>query len=128
MVISQSPGEESRVVNCLPRDWTVLVVDDPLISKLVGAVLRKQGYTVVASNPTETAARLRRAPLVHHHHLLVTNAPAVFLEFAQTVPLLYLSSAPDPELEAQFRACRVVRKPFDPSELIEAVSTLTADS
>lgn len=58
--------------------------------------------------------------------ILVTNSPALFLEFADTVRLLYLSSSPDPRLEALFPDCRVVRKPFAPEELVRAVEQLEA--
>jgi hypothetical protein len=56
--------------------------------------------------------------------ILLTNQPAKFMEFAGHVPLLYLSSAPDSSIASAFRSCRVLRKPFHPKELIEAVDGL----
>src|SRR5579864_6159567 len=97
---------------------TLVIVEDFLISKLVGAVLRKHGYPVVVAEPSEAAGLLRSEA---KSGILITNSPAVFLEFADRVPLLYLTSYPDPDLQATFRDCRVVRKPFAPGELIQAV-------
>lgn len=100
----------------------MLVVEDPLISKLVRAVLRKQGYAVVVAEPSE-ATEMLRSPETGGQ-ILLTNSPAIFLEFATKTPLLYLSSAPNPQLEAAFRQCRVVLKPFSPNELVRAVGEL----
>jgi DNA-binding response OmpR family regulator len=112
------------VARYMPHHRTLVVVEDPLVSNLVRAVLRKQGYSVVVANPSE-AADLLRLP-GEDAGILVTNLPVIFREFAETVPLLYLSSNPDPQLEGQFRFCRVVRKPFAPSELVKAVNELAA--
>jgi hypothetical protein len=57
--------------------------------------------------------------------VLISNAPAEFLEFAESVPLVYLSSTPDAALAARFRACRTVRKPFRAQTLLEAIEELT---
>jgi hypothetical protein len=103
---------------------TLIIVEDALISKLVRAVLEKRGYAAILATAAE-AAKLLRAPESRIGALL-TNAPAIFLEFAEKTRLLYLSSAPDPLLAAAFQVCRVVRKPFVPSELAEAVGELMA--
>jgi hypothetical protein len=88
-------------------------------------VLQKHGYTVVMAGTSEAAGILRatNAP----DEILLTNAPSDFLEFAEKIPLLYLTSSPDPEMQAAFRSCRVVRKPFAPNELVEAVADLRRD-
>jgi CheY-like chemotaxis protein len=104
------------------KQETLVVVEDFLISKLVGALLRKQGYPVVVAGPSEAAGLLRSEARCG---ILLTNSPAIFLEFAEKVPLVYLTSFPDPDLQAAFRDCRVVRKPFAPGELIQAVGELT---
>ena len=108
----------------MPHQKTLVVVEDLLVAKLVRTVLRRSGYSVVVASPSE-AAGLLRSPEASHG-ILVTNSPAIFLEFAEKVPLLYLSSSPDPRLGNRFRACRVVRKPFIPEELLQAVDDLTA--
>ena len=101
---------------------TLVIVEEAQISRLVRTVLEKRGYAVILANPVEAAAMLR-AP-ESKIGVLLTNTPGIFLEFAEKTPLLYLSSSPDPRLASAFRACRVVRKPFVPSELAEAVGEL----
>jgi DNA-binding response OmpR family regulator len=103
---------------------SLVVVEDPQISNLVRAVLRRRGYRVIAVEPARVLVLLRgREPFTG---ILVTNSPAAFLEFADAVRLLYLSSLPDPRMEALFLSCRVVRKPFAPAELVRAVEELEA--
>lgn len=102
---------------------TLVVVEDQMISRLVRTVLRKHGYPVVVSDPAEAVSLLGLDE--PFPGILATNSPAIFLRFAETVPLLYLSSSPDPELEAVFRHCRVVRKPFVPADLVRAVEELS---
>jgi response regulator RpfG family c-di-GMP phosphodiesterase len=103
---------------------SLVVVEDPLISNLVRVVLRKQGYSVILAEPTEVA-KLLRGP-EPFSGILVTNSPGSFVEFAGAIRLLYLSSFPDPRLEAFFRSCRVIQKPFAPEELVRAVEELEA--
>ena len=101
---------------------TVVVVEDPLVSKLVRAVLQRHGYEVKLADRNEAAALL--ATPESNIDALVTNQPADFLEYSDRIPLLYLTSAPDFTLEAAFRACRVVTKPFAPEDLARAVGAL----
>jgi hypothetical protein len=58
--------------------------------------------------------------------LVITNAPGLFLAFAEWLPLLYLAACPDFDLAARFRTCRVLQKPFHPTDLLEAVRRLSA--
>ncbi|HEV3333214.1 MAG TPA: hypothetical protein VG096_19640 [Bryobacteraceae bacterium] len=107
------------------KEKALVVVEDVLVSKLVRTVLQKHGYSVVTVGPSEAAGLLRseNAP----NEILLTNAPSHFLEFADKIPLLYLTSSPDPEMEFAFRSCRVVRKPFAPHELVAAVEKLSGN-
>lgn len=104
------------------RRGTLVVVEDFLVARLVRAVLGKKGYDVILASPPE-AVRLLRAS-VDSNHMLITNSPALFLEFAPSIPLLYLTSSPDPQIQTEFRKCRVVRKPFLPAELVQAITEL----
>ncbi|PWU12644.1 MAG: hypothetical protein C5B51_00250 [Terriglobia bacterium] len=124
LVRNFEPVALADLVRSGPHSRSLVVVEDLLISRLVRAVLRKEGFSVLVTDPSEAAGLFRGSEA--EDHILVTNSPALFLEFAQTVPLLYLTSAPDPRLEARFRNCRVVRKPFVPSELLEAAEELSA--
>lgn len=101
---------------------SILVIEDRMVSNLVRAVLRKQGYAVTAVDAAAAVARIQSPE--SRVELLITNSPGPFLEFSDQVPMLYLTSSPDPDLQAAFRACRVVRKPFAPAELVDAVREL----
>ena len=101
---------------------TVVVVEDPLVSKLVRAVLQRHGYEVRLAGPAEAAAALKDSQ--SQVGVLVTNAPQPFLEFAERIPLVYLTSGPDVLMEAAFLSCRVVLKPFLPEELVRAVGAV----
>src|SRR5690348_350736 len=101
---------------------TVVVVEDPLVSKLVRTVLQRHGYQVKLAAPEEASAML--AAPDSKKGVLVTNSPDAFLQYSDRVPLLYLTSYPNVLLEAAFRSCRVVVKPFVPEELVRAVSEL----
>jgi hypothetical protein len=101
---------------------SLVVVEDPLISNLVGAVLRRRGYRATPATIPEVLVLLRRPE--PFGGILVTNSPGSFLEYADGLRLLYLSSSPDPRMEVLFSSCRVVRKPFTPEELVRAVEEL----
>lgn len=105
------------------KEIKLVVVEDSLVSKLVRTVLQKHGYSAVSVGPTEAEGILRSAN--EPEEILLTNSPSQFLEFAQRIPLLYLTSSPDPTMQVAFRYCRVVRKPFSPNELVEAVKELS---
>jgi hypothetical protein len=93
-----------------------------LVSSLVRAVLRKRGYRVTPATTPEVLGLLRGPePFTG---ILVTNLPAPFLEFADDLRFLFLSSSPDPRTEALVPSCRVVRKPFVAEELVRAVEEL----
>jgi DNA-binding response OmpR family regulator len=94
-----------------------------LVANLVRAVLRKHGYQIVVTSTREAAELIGHS---EKKKLLITNSPQSFLEFADRVPLLYLTSAPDHELRSAFAACRVVHKPFTPQELLDGVQALVA--
>ena len=60
--------------------------------------------------------------------VLITNDPDTFLGFADEVPVVYLAAAPDPARVVRFRASRMVRKPFEAQQLLQALSELTASA
>jgi len=105
-----------------PLPKTILVVEDGLVSKLVRAVLQRHGYAVTIAEATEAEALLQSPE--SHVGLLITNTPGHFLELAARVPLLYLTSQPDPVFETIFRDCLIVVKPFIPEDLVAAAAAL----
>jgi hypothetical protein len=102
----------------------LVVVEDPLISNLVRTLLRRQEYMVRTSGVADAIELLRRPE--SFHGILVTNTPAFFIDFADRLRVLYLSGVPDPGIEALFPRCRVVRKPFAPADLLQAIKDLEA--
>jgi DNA-binding response OmpR family regulator len=116
--------ESSQIADGGPKSLgTVVVVEDPLVSKLVRAVLQRRGYEVKLAGIEEAAALLASAS--PRALVLVTNSPDAFLQFAERVPLVYLTSAPNLLLESAYSACQVVVKPFIPADLVRAVDALT---
>jgi CheY-like chemotaxis protein len=120
--VTPKPARDSSVPQ---KEKSLVVVEDVLVSKLVRAVLQKHGYAVATVEESEAAGILRSA--TSPNEILLTNAPAQFLEFAEKIPLLYLTSSPDPEMQGAFRSCQVVRKPFAPKDLVEAVEKLSGN-
>ncbi len=100
----------------------VLIAEDPLICRFVGGILKREGYVVVETEP-EAALRILRAG-DDAVSLLITNQPARFLEFAETIPLIYTAAFPDPKLADRFLRCRMLRKPFPPGELMALAAEL----
>jgi DNA-binding response OmpR family regulator len=108
----------------MPEPHPLVVVEDVAISTLIRTLLRRESYTVIVTS-TANALLLLRQP-GGFHGILLTNTPEDFKEFAETVPLLYLSGAPDPRVQQLFRNCRVVSKPFVRAELLAALKQLAA--
>jgi len=99
----------------------VLVVEDPMIQKLIRQILVRHGYSVAGLSPSQAVEQALHG---RGGFILITNTPAPFLELAETIPLLYISGYPDRQLAARFRHCRVLPKPFHPPDLLEAVGEL----
>lgn len=102
----------------------VLIVEDPTIRRFVGGILKREGYVVVEAELGKALRALRDEPGAVS--LLITNGPAHFLEFAGTLPVLYVAASPDPALAGRFRCCRTLRKPFRPADLLLRVAELAA--
>jgi DNA-binding response OmpR family regulator len=99
----------------------ILVVEDPAIRSYLRAVLSREGYLISHANLDRAVEMIR---LEKRPDLLITDEPAVFLEFADRLPLLYTTTYPDPEVAEKFFACQVLIKPFKQAELLAAVKTL----
>ena len=112
-------GGSSQVVD---RYRSILVVEDPLICNLIRCILSTTGYSVWEKSASRAADVLRSQSA--DVALLITNMPGSFLEFAQTVPLIYVAAAPRPELAAGFRCWAALQKPFSPQQLLSLVGRL----
>ena len=119
------PGHSARDVRP-PPEWSILVVEALIVQKFVRVVLEREGYAPVDALPQSALEMLKQSPSAVG--LVITNAPGMFLPFAEQVPLIYLAACPDLDLAARFRSCRVLQKPFHPAELLEAVRCLKLSS
>jgi DNA-binding response OmpR family regulator len=104
----------------------VLVVEDPLVRRLIHGILTRGGYTVEQAEPRR-ALELLRDP-AQKFDLLITNVPQLFVEFASCLPVLYVAASPDAEWVATFARCRALHKPFHPLELVELTRELLENS
>lgn len=100
----------------------VLIVEDPLIRRFVGGILTREGRSVVEAEPDQALRILRGGECAVS--LLVTNHPERFLEFAETLPLLYIAAFPDAALAVCFPRYRMLRKPFYPPDLVRCAAEL----
>jgi hypothetical protein len=104
---------------------SLVVVEDPLIGKLVHSVLGRYGLETHTAS-ADNVLNLLSLP-GSRIGVVVTNKPWLFLEFADHLPLLYLAGDPDYRWVGLFRACRVLRKPFHPQDLLTAVEALLSN-
>jgi len=100
----------------------IMVVEDALVRGFLRAVLQLHGHHAICLEASEGVRLL--ASGVSGVALLITNVPDRFAEFAGQVPVLYLSSCPDPALVAGFRANRVLSKPFRTVQFLSCVEQL----
>src|SRR5437764_1141877 len=104
----------------MPDPRQIVVVEDAFVRSFLRTALERLGCVVICASTGDAAERLRNGGI----DLLVTNTPAVFAEFADSVPLLYTAAFPDPAVAAGFRRWAPLRKPFPASELTAAVDRL----
>jgi hypothetical protein len=105
-----------------PSCGTIVVVEDPFVSGFLRNILGRKGYYVMSLEAAEGAAMLRSGE--QNVALLITNHPSAFTEFSQLVPLLYLAAFPEPAVASQFRASRLLPKPFHPEQFMTCVEEL----
>jgi hypothetical protein len=100
---------------------TIVVVEDPQIQRLIQGLLGRSGLQACIAERNYRQRLLEGSPLPG---VLITNQPSLFLAFADEVPLLYIAAMPDTQLASMFRRCRVLRKPFQASDLLASVDQL----
>ena len=100
----------------------VVVCENPLVENYIRFVLEKMGCPVILCEPEQALEMLRTQQQVD---LLITNRPTEFLPVAGALPLVYLSSTPDPAVASQFSRLRVLEKPFRAEDLTRAVREIT---
>lgn len=124
ITLEHTMSEETTKGACPQVEWSILIVEAPIVQKFLRAVLEREGYEAVEATPQWALEVMELSqPRVG---IVITNAPGLFLQFADWLPVLYLAACPDLELAARFRTCCVLQKPFHPGELVEAVQSLSA--
>jgi hypothetical protein len=123
----------SRQTNCTlmtstqtppQHECTVAVAEDPFVRRYVRSLLVKHGFQIVENDARLTRQLMESGEL--KPDVLITNAPDAFADIAAKLPVVYLAAAPDPALVEPFRLSRMLRKPFQAHQLLEALSELTA--
>ena len=104
---------------------TIAVCEDPFVRKLVRDVLSRRGYRVIGTDVHQAVDLIRSGE--EQVSLVITNNPEEFMDFAETLPILYMAAAPDEAIASQFRACLTLRKPFTTQDLVDAVGALVAE-
>jgi DNA-binding response OmpR family regulator len=100
----------------------VLVVEDPLVRRLIDGILTRAGYSVVEAEPGH--ARKILADRAENIALLVTNIPEFFLDYAGSVALLYVCTTLEEQWVTRFARYRCLAKPFLPHELVDLTREL----
>src|SRR5581483_4712044 len=72
----------------------ILVAEDPFVNTFLRTVLKRHGDTVTVGEPHHSACLLHDGSL--QADLVITNRPAEFLEFRESIAILYTASNPDP--------------------------------
>jgi hypothetical protein len=106
----------------MPEPRQIVVVEDAFVRSFLRAALERLGCIVICAGTAEATERMRAGGI----DLLITNTPAAFGEFGETVPLLYIAAFPEPAAAVAFRRWTPLRKPFQTSELTAAVEQLLA--
>jgi hypothetical protein len=101
----------------------ILIAEDPFVSSFLRNMLNRRRHKVVIADASHAGELLRQRSVAPN--VVITNRPEAFLEFADSVHLLYLSATPDAALASRFPNCLVLRKPFLNEDLLEAVEGLT---
>jgi two-component system cell cycle sensor histidine kinase/response regulator CckA len=113
---------------------TILIVDDePLVLRLCGSILTRQGYEVLSASTGEEALRYCEGETRPFHLLLSdiimpkirgTDLAERIIRMYPDIRVLYMSGFDGreiPEYEALRRSSKLIAKPFTPRELLLAV-------
>jgi hypothetical protein len=105
------------------KNGIIAVAEDPHISRFLATILKRKGYQVIGDVPARMAERIRVGE--ETVDMVITNSPADFMPVGLTLPMLYIAATPDLEMASHFAYFRALKKPFLPSQLLDAVGALT---
>ena len=139
-VASLVSGTGVAYVRFMEKKSILVIDDDRDVLELVSAILAPEGYVVEeAATEDEVLERLAGGA---QYDLIVTDVWMPWMSglqvahFAQmaghvTTPVLFMSGFADPNLEQRVRIfgdhVRLLRKPFDPETLLDAVEDVIND-
>ena len=104
----------------------VLVVEDPLVRRLIEGIFVRAGFAVTQAEPQRALALLDDTQ--RHFELLITNVPELFADRGFDLPVLYIAASPDPQWLLKFPLCRALQKPFHPRQLLDLAHELLVAS
>jgi CheY-like chemotaxis protein len=102
------------------QSGVVLISEDPFVANYLRALLSKRGYQTLGVDAEQGARKIRDREV----NVVITNTPGEFQGLSDQIPVVYVAAAPDMEIASKFRACRVLRKPFLPEDILAAVEEL----
>jgi hypothetical protein len=102
----------------------VLIVEDRFICTYLRSVLTRAGYRAVEAEHRTAVS------LIHSGEVpvkaIITNAPETLQAEASRLPLIYTTSCPNPDATEGYRCYRILRKPFQPADLLDALREVCA--
>jgi PHD/YefM family antitoxin component YafN of YafNO toxin-antitoxin module len=107
-----------------PHAGVILIVEEASIGRMVKRVLARAGHKAIETDVQQAMRLVARGD--SSAKLVITNRPRPFAELNSAAPVLYLASAPDWELANGATRMRILRKPFQAKDLLQAVDELTA--
>jgi CheY-like chemotaxis protein len=102
----------------------VLVVEDPLVRRLIDGILTRGGFVVTQAEPQRALELLEEYK--EEFALVVTNVPELFLEHSSKFALIYVAASPDPQWVEKCAFCRSLAKPFHPNLLLSLANEMLA--
>ncbi len=99
----------------------VAIAEDPFLCPFLRTVLKRAGYRSIEIDVCHAQPVTALPEAVDY---LITNTPQAFRAVAADVPLIYTTSCPDAAATEGFANWCVLRKPFQSSQLLDALHRL----
>ncbi len=107
-----------------PNPGWIAIAEDSYICSFLRRLLQRAGYqSLNLQSPGELTAMRAEGRQID---ALITNSPREYRAVASDIPLIYTSSSPDPDATRGFNHFLILKKPFQPAELISACHEVIA--